>query len=197
MISVRAWTSRRVGARSASISRRRSTCSRVCSASAVNTGTVRAPRRTAIEQPAATRSPSGSSRSSANRRNTDSGSCRPSPAASRRTCGRMTGAHAGTVEVIAPIGCSPAISTSRTLSIHDASASSRATSASLERWRRCHPAGTQTAPSADDHAGHHPTRRRHDERTGDDRPDQRRRPSRARDAASACDTGDRRAACSR
>ena len=91
MMSVSACTSRRVGARSASTRRRRSTCWRVCSASAVSTGTVRAPRRIAIDRPAATRSASGSSMSSANRRNTTSGSCRPSPAASRRTCGRMTG----------------------------------------------------------------------------------------------------------
>ncbi len=83
MISESSSTSRWIGARSASTMRRRSAAVRACSASDVSTATVRAPRCTAISSPAETRSPSGSSSSSANRRNAVSGSWCPSAADNR------------------------------------------------------------------------------------------------------------------
>ena len=158
--------------------------------------TVRAPRRTAIDRPVATRSPSGSSSSSAKRRNTSRGPAGRGRAPAGAPAAGSTGGQAATVDVMAPIGCSPAISTSRTLSIHEASASSRSISPAV----RAGGAASRRSPR---------TRRRRRRRPGTSQPDTRitsaavdsrdrelhaqTRPERARDAAAGRHVGGRTA----
>jgi hypothetical protein len=99
----------------------------------------------------------GSLRSSANSRSTASRSYRPSPAARRRTTGRRDSGHVRTELTIAPTGCSPARSRSRTNSIHVARASPAARSLSaVSDLDRREP--NQTAPPVTSAAGTHPDR---------------------------------------